>query len=99
MIYWLIWPVGITVWLTIGWVAFAYFEWKGLGHDHAAGYITLSYFVYRVTKAWPPAIFLMGLGVGGFWVGLAVHFWWHWCPDGLSVGEISLPAIQMLFGG
>lgn len=84
---WIIWPLGITLWLTIGWVVFSIFEYLGIKHDDTKGYITLSYFVWRVTQAWPPSMFLLGFSVGGFWCGLAVHFWWHWCPAGsISVG-------------
>lgn len=94
MIYWLIWPLGLSIWLAIGWAAFAYFEAKGLRHDSTAGYITLSYFVYRVTSAWPPSIFLLGNGVGLFWGGLMVHFWWHWCPVGsTSIGALRVPLL------
>lgn len=87
----IIWPLGISIWLTIGWIAFAVFEALGIKHNDTKGYITLSYFVYRVTQAWPPAIFLMGLAIGLFWGGLAVHFFWHWCPPGsTSVGFFYL---------
>lgn len=85
---WFIWPLGISIWLAIGWAGFAWRETLGIEHKgSAAGHITLSYWTYRVTQAWPPAIFLIGLFVGMFWGGLMVHFWWHWCPAGsISVG-------------
>lgn len=87
MSYWLLWPLGIATWLAVGWATFSVFEARGIRHNNLGGYITLSYFVYRVTKAWPPSIFLIGLFVGLFWGGLSVHFWWHWCPAGsVSVG-------------
>lgn len=87
--FWLIWPAGISLWLLLGWATFAYFEYKGMEnkHESVVGYMTLSYFTWRVTQAFPPAIFLMGLGIGLFWGGLMVHFWWHWCPAGsVSIG-------------
>lgn len=79
---WLVWPIGISLWLFLGWVAFAIFERLGIKHKNTAGYITLSFFVYTITQKWPLAIFLMGLAVGSFWGVLGVHFWWHWCPPG-----------------
>lgn len=89
---WIIWPAGIAIWLTVGWVVFAVFETLGIKHNNTGGYLTLSYFVYRVTQAWGPAEFLIGVMVGGFWCGLAVHFWWHWCPPGsVSTGMLLLP--------
>lgn len=92
---WVIWPVGITIWLILGWVVFAIFEALGIKHNNTAGYITLSYFVYRVTKAWQPSIFLMGLIIGLFDGGLAVHFWWHWCPPGsVSTGWLVPLLVQ-----
>src|SRR6185437_3845320 len=92
MIYWLIWPIGITLWLAIGWTAFFYFEAKGLHnkHESVTGYITLSYFIYTLTKKMPLLIFLIGLAVGLFWGGLAVHLWAHWCPPGsVSTGLLK----------
>jgi hypothetical protein len=89
---WFVWPFGIATWLFVGWVVFGIFERLGLKHDNAAGYVTLSYFVYRVTQAWPPAVFLIGLFVGLFWGILCAHLWWHWCPPGsVSTGALTLP--------
>lgn len=42
---------------------------------------TLSRYVVNACKAWPLLPFLLGMLVGG----LAVHFWWPWCPD-LGIG-------------
>lgn len=36
---------------------------------------TLSASVWRLSKAWPPFPFVMGVVVGG----LAIHFWWPIC--------------------
>lgn len=84
---WLWWPAGIALWLTLGWGLFAWRETLGIEHKDKGGYITLSYFCWRVFQAWPPSIFLVGLFVGLFWGALAVHLLWHWCPAGsLSVG-------------
>ena len=89
---WVIWPLGITIWITIGWIAFAIFERLGIKHNNTAGYITLSFFVYTITQKMPVLIFAIGLCVGLFWGGLAVHFWAHWCPPGsVSEGMLALP--------
>ncbi len=92
---WLIWPIGISIWLVIGWIAFAIFERLGIKHNDVGGYITLSYFVYRITQVGPPSIFLLGLSIGLFWGGLCVHFFWHWCP----AGSISVGALLTIIGG
>jgi hypothetical protein len=92
MSYFLLWPLGISLWLFLGWAFFALFEARGIKHNNTGGYVTLSYFVWRVTSAWPPSIFLLGLSLGLFWGGLAVHFWWHWCPAGsVSIGALLAP--------
>lgn len=44
---------------------------------------TLSRWIFNMGKTWPLSIYLMGFLSGG----LAVHFFWHWCPDvGAGVG-------------
>ena len=49
-----------------------YFGWK-----------TLSRMMWEATQKWPFLQFLVGFLVGG----LAVHFFWHWCPAiGQGVG-------------
>jgi hypothetical protein len=65
-------------WIWVGWtaaivVSFAVFESYAL----ANGKMTLSRATWDLTKAWPPLPFAAGLLVGG----LAVHFWWNWCPQ------------------
>lgn len=37
---------------------------------------TLSRAIYNIGESWPLSIFIMGMFAGG----LAVHFFWHWCP-------------------
>lgn len=54
---------------------FAYFETAAFRHP--SRYNTLSRFIYTVGSEFPLSIFIMGMFVGG----LAVHFWFHWCPD------------------
>lgn len=37
---------------------------------------TLSRAIWTLGQNWPLSIFLMGMFAGG----LAVHFFWNWCP-------------------
>lgn len=41
---------------------------------------TLSRFMAELGRKWPPILVVFGMLFGG----LAVHFFWHWCPTGLS---------------
>jgi hypothetical protein len=64
-------------WIWLGWllligVSFAIIE----GIAIARGKTTLSRFTVTCTAAFPPLIWIIGVVCGG----LAVHFWWHWCP-------------------
>jgi hypothetical protein len=65
---------------------FAFFEWRGLAHE--ARNNTLSHWIFTLGKTWPLSIWLMGAFAGG----LAVHFFWHWCPDGAAgLGLLGSP--------
>lgn len=73
---------------TLGLIAaiayFAYFEWRAFQHPERQN--TLSRWIYNIGASWPLSIFLMGMLCGG----LAVHFFWHWCPDvGQGIGLLS----------
>jgi len=70
------WIIGILA--AIGF--FAYFETKAFKHPDRVN--TLSHFIYTIGSTWPLSIFLMGMLCGG----LAVHFFWHWCPIGSTSG-------------
>jgi hypothetical protein len=59
---------------------FAVFEAKAFDHPERTN--TLSHAVYTIGAKWPLSIFLMGNFAGG----LAVHFFWHWCPAGSVSG-------------
>ncbi len=63
---------GIYAWLLAALWLTAYEAWALLTNHQ-----TLSRAMWMVTTAWPPAIFLLGLIVGG----AAVHFWWRWNPS------------------
>lgn len=87
MSYWLVWPIGIVIWVALGWAAFAWFESRALAHGARKDQITLSMFVYTVGAKFPLSILLAGLIIGIFIGALGVHFYWHWCPPGsLSAG-------------
>ena len=62
-------------WLVAAAVSFAAIE----GVAIARGKTTLSRLTVTCTAAFPPLIWMIGVLCGG----LAVHFWWHWCPAGL----------------
>ncbi len=65
---------------------FAVFE--GLAFRWPQRYNTLSRAIYNISAKWPLSIFLMGMFCGG----LAVHFFWHWCPPGsIGVGMLEFP--------
>ena len=64
------WIIGIIAAI----VFFAIFERRALRHPHRQN--TLSKFIAELGSAFPLSIFLMGMFAGG----LAVHFFWRWCP-------------------
>lgn len=86
MSYWIVWPLGIALWLALGWAAFAWFEGRALRHDARKDQITLSMFMFTIGSKFPLSILMLGLLIGLFIGGLGVHFYWHWCPEG-SVSE------------
>ena len=69
------WPAMLVSWILM----FAIPEAIALLH----GGMTLSEWVWRATKAWPPLPFVGGLLAGG----LAVHFWWQ--NEGLGTSTIK----------
>ena len=74
---------GDMAWIIGSALAVAYFAvFEVLGFKRPDKYNTLSHAVYTIGAHWTLAIFLMGLGTGG----LAVHFFWHWCPAGSISG-------------
>ena len=71
------WIIGVVAAVAF----FAYFEWRAFKYPERQN--TLSRWIYNMGQTWPLSIFLMGLLCGG----LAVHFFWHWCPAvGTGVG-------------
>lgn len=62
-----------SAWLLLIMASFAVLEalaWNGG--------VTLSRTVWDATLTWP----LLPVIYGGVFIGLAVHFWWHWSPPG-----------------
>jgi predicted permease len=59
---------------------FAYFEARAFRYPQRQ--FTLSHWIFTIGSTWPLSIFLMGMLCGG----LAVHFFWHWCPAGSISG-------------
>jgi hypothetical protein len=60
---------------------FAWFEMRAFRHPDRQN--TLSRAVYEIGSKWPLSIWIMGAFCGG----LAVHFFWHWCPDLMVPGQ------------
>ena len=60
--------------------SFAVFEARAFRHPDRQN--TLSRAIYNIGSKWPLSIFIMGMFAGG----LAVHFFWHWCPDLMPPG-------------
>lgn len=70
------WDLGLLVAI----VFFAFFEARAFKHPERNN--TLSFWIYSIGAKWPLSIFLMGMFCGG----LAVHFFWHYCPPGSISG-------------
>lgn len=76
------WLVGTALAIAF----FAWFEVRAFRHPERQN--TLSRWIYNLGQNWPLSIWLMGMLAGG----LAVHFFWHWCPPGsVSTGWLRLP--------
>lgn len=73
------WYAIWSAWLLLIVLSFGVLEGIALyqGEDDA---ITLSRWTWDLTLAWP----LFPVLYGGIFLGLAVHFFWHWSPPGSS---------------
>lgn len=75
------WLVGLIIAIAF----FAITERYGCKHHERVN--TLSMAIYEIGSKWPLSIWIMGVFAGG----LAVHFFWHWCPPGsTSLGLLYL---------
>jgi len=64
---WIIWLFAIGA-------SFSVLE--ALAFRHPTRLNTLSRFIWEVGQVWPLSLVLYGMLFGG----LAVHFFWNWCP-------------------
>lgn len=84
-----------TPWIlgTLGAILFfAYFEARAFKHPERQN--TLSRYIYNIGSNWPLSIWLMGMFAGG----LAVHFFWHFCPPGsITTGLLDLGNLNALY--
>jgi hypothetical protein len=66
--------------LSLAWLAlFTFFEARAFLEPNDPNRVTLSRYMATIGAKFPLSLFMIGLVVGG----LAVHFWWRWCPAGL----------------
>jgi hypothetical protein len=70
--------MNLWTWWTVWWVtilvSFACLETYALKHTENGP--TLSRFMWTLGSKFPLTIYFAGMLMGG----LAVHFWWNWCP-------------------
>lgn len=69
--------IAWTVLLVFNIAVFAWLEGYALSRADPDAGLTLSRYVYEAARAWPLLVFILGQITGG----LAVHFFWHWCPE------------------
>lgn len=70
-------------WIICTLIAIAVFAvGEGYAFRHPERQNTLSRAIYTIGSKWPLSIWIMGVFAGG----LAVHFFWHWCPDLMPPG-------------
>jgi hypothetical protein len=83
---WVIWPIGIGLWVAIGWMAFWYFEIYAFRHTKDPGSVTLSRWLYTIGSKFPLFI-IIGVGAIAYFLGvMSAHLAWHWCPPGSISG-------------
>lgn len=70
-----------TLWLIAIVVSFAIFEVRAFKFPERQD--TLSRFIWNIGQKWPLSLVLFGMLFGG----LAVHFYWNWCPALMSPGQ------------
>ena len=75
---WIIWPVGIALWLALGIALFIWREVPGLRGKK--GHVTLSRWIYTVSTKFPLFVAWLYMNIGLVLGSLTTHFYWHWCP-------------------
>lgn len=81
---WIVWPVGVLLWLILGCALFFWRELPGLRGE--PGRVTLSFAVWTLWQKFPLSILWLWANLFMFLGGLTVHFFWHWCPPGSLTG-------------
>lgn len=72
-----------TYWIVCAFLAIGLFAvGETYSFKHAERQNTLSRAIYTIGSKFPLSIWIMGIFCGG----LAVHFFWHWCPDLMPPG-------------
>lgn len=81
------WIIGVLAAIAF----FIIFEWRAFKWPSRQN--TLSQCIYSIGASFPLSIFIMGMFCGG----LAVHFFWHWCPAGsVSEGMLQWPTYEVI---
>lgn len=70
---WVVWLLAIVV-------SFSVLEWYAFQHPSRLN--TLSRFVWNIGQKFPLSLVMYGALFGG----LAVHFFWNWCPALMPAG-------------
>lgn len=84
------WLIAVLVAILV----FAVLEARAFRHPDRQN--TLSRTIFDLGAKWPLSIFIMGMFAGG----LAVHFFWHWCPPGsISTGSLFPALMRLQIGG
>lgn len=78
-----VWVIAVVGWFGLGVFMFAILERYAFRNNVS----TLSRFVWETTNKAPLITVVVVNLIGWLQGGLAVHFFWHWCPDlGLGTG-------------
>ena len=70
-----------TVWLVS--IALSFSALEAYAFKYPQRQNTLSRFIWTVGQKWPLSLVLYGMLFGG----LAVHFYWNWCPALMPAGN------------
>jgi hypothetical protein len=69
-----------VIWLLLVVLSFTVLEAYSFRHPERMN--TLSRFIWNIGQKWPLSLVLYGMLFGG----LAVHFFWNWCPAVMAPG-------------
>lgn len=70
--------MNLWTWWTVWWVAIlmSFIMLEAIAFKYREDGPTLSRFMWTLGQKFPLTIYFAGMLFGG----LAVHFWWNWCP-------------------